>query len=314
VDWSLLYCGLAGHVTYAPDEPGVREQLSASTSAGQSWRCLRCGTFVPGPAKGSGPAADGPVVRRDKELRGALILRLFAIERFLRCVAVALLTLLVWRLEYSRQSIEAAFDREVPILRELFQQFGYNIANSKLVGLVHQALALSPGTIRVLTIALAVYAVIELCEGTGLWLARRWGEYFAMVATSIGIPFEIYDLTLGITVTRVILFTINLVLVAYLVFAKRLFGVRGGRRAHEARMRSESLLQTAIAAAAAAADPEAAGEAAAPVGSEPAEQPAADAPANTPAAPATAANTAAAATSNTSAASTAAANTATANT
>ncbi len=31
----------------------------------------------------------------------------------------------------------------------------------------------------------AVYAAIELCEGVGLWLLKRWGEYFAAVATAI---------------------------------------------------------------------------------------------------------------------------------
>ena len=54
---------------------------------------------------------------------------------------------------------------------------------------------------------LAAYAVIELVEGTGLWLAKRWGEYFAMVVTSLGLPYEIYDLTSKITVTRVIFFS-----------------------------------------------------------------------------------------------------------
>ena len=30
--------------------------------------------------------------------------------------------------------------------------------------------------------------MIEMIEGIGLWLDRRWGEYFAMVATSLGLP------------------------------------------------------------------------------------------------------------------------------
>jgi uncharacterized membrane protein (DUF2068 family) len=35
-----------------------------------------------------------------------------------------------------------------------------------------------------------------------LWLGRRWGEYFAMVATSVFLPYEIYDLTVKITWLR----------------------------------------------------------------------------------------------------------------
>ncbi len=39
-----------GHVTYAPDEPELRDGLMASTAGGTAWRCLRCGAFVTGPA------------------------------------------------------------------------------------------------------------------------------------------------------------------------------------------------------------------------------------------------------------------------
>ena len=41
----------------------------------------------------------------------------------------------------------------------------------------------------------------RLC--VGLWLGRRWGEYFAMVATSVFLPYEIYDLTVKVTWLRV---------------------------------------------------------------------------------------------------------------
>jgi uncharacterized membrane protein (DUF2068 family) len=250
VEWSLLGCGFSGHVTYAPDEPDVRRWLRAETESGAAWRCLRCGEYVPGEPAMSGPAADAPQVRRGKEVRSAFILRIFAIERFLRALVVAALGFAVWRFGYSRQSIEQAYDRELPLLRTLFHQLGYNIENSRLVGLFTRALTLSPTTIRLLAIGLAAYAAIEIVEGIGLWVAKRWGEYFAMVATSVGLPFEIYDLIHKFSGITLILFAINLTLVLYLVITKRLFGARGGKRAYDARLRSESIMETAIAAAA----------------------------------------------------------------
>jgi Predicted membrane protein (DUF2127) len=93
--------------------------------------------------------------------------------------------------------------------------------------------------------------VIEIIEGTGLWLARRWGEYFAMIATSLGLPLEIYDLTRKVSVTALVLLAVNLALVLYLVITKRLFGLRGGKAAYDARLRSESVLESAEKAAAA---------------------------------------------------------------
>jgi uncharacterized membrane protein (DUF2068 family) len=251
MDWSLLGCGKSGHVTFAPDEPGLREQLCGETASGEAWRCLRCAAFVPGPPDGHGPAADAPPVRRGKEVRSALILRIFAVERFVRALAFLALAYGLWRFRSARQSINATFNRELPALRELFSQIGWQIDHSKLVGLVEHALTLSTRSITLLALGLAAYAAVEIVEGTGLWLARRWGEYFAMVATSVGLPLEIYDLAKKVTATTLVFFAVNLALVLYLVLAKRLFGVRGGKRAYEARLRSESVLEAAAEAAAA---------------------------------------------------------------
>jgi uncharacterized membrane protein (DUF2068 family) len=262
MNWSLLGCGHHGHVTYAPAEAGVRQQLCAQTASGEAWRCLRCGTYVTGAPMASGPAEQAPAVRRGQEVRSAFILRVFAVERFLRGLVAGALAFVVWRFAYSRESIEQAFNRERPILRSLFRQFGYNIDNSKLFGSIQHALTLSPTTIKLLAGGLALYTVIELIEAVGLWLYRRWGEYFAMVATSLGLPYEIYDLVDQITAPRAIFFAVNLALVLYLVITKRLFGVRGGKHAYEARLRSESIMEAAIEA-------DAAKEAAAPDATDP---------------------------------------------
>lgn len=248
----MLACGRSGHVTFAPEEPELREQLRGQAAAGETWRCLRCAMFVPGPPQLSGPAAGAPQVRRGKEVRSALILRLFAIERLIRALVFLALAYGLWRFRYARQSIDATFDRERPIVRELFQQLGYNIDHSKLIGLIQHALTLSSATITWLAAGLAAYAVVEVIEAAGLWLARRWGEYFAMVVTSAGLPLEIYDLSRKVTVTTLAFFVINLALVLYLVLTKRLFGARGGKAAYEARLRSESVMEAATEAATAA--------------------------------------------------------------
>jgi len=95
---------------------------------------------------------------------------------------------------------------------------------------------------------LVAYAVVELIEGVGLWLLKRWGEYFAVIATSVFLPLEIHDLTKGITMTRVVTFTINIAAVIYLLISKRLFGLRGGRKAYDEERRGEQLLDVERAA------------------------------------------------------------------
>jgi uncharacterized membrane protein (DUF2068 family) len=270
MDWSLLGCGASGHVTFAPDEPGLRERLGVSTREGDAWRCLRCGTFVIGEPTSGGPVSAAPRVRRGKELRSAFILRVFAVERFLRAIIFGALSIAIWRFSSSRLSIEAAYNQMLPALRGLLHQLGFNVNHSKLLGLIQHAFTLNSRTLTWLALGAAAYAVIEIIEAVGLWLLKRWGEYFAMIATSVGIPYEIYDLTAKVTVLRLVAFVINVALVVYLVVTKRLFGVRGGKKAYEARLRSASILQAEIdalaAAPAAAAHGPPGGEAAEPSG------------------------------------------------
>jgi uncharacterized membrane protein (DUF2068 family) len=251
MDWSLLGCGAGGHVTFAPDDAALRERLSATVPEGTAWRCLRCGTFVVGEPTVTGPVTAVPRVRRDKELRSALILRIFAVERFLRALLFAGLAIGVWRFAASRLSIEQAYDRELPAVRTLLRQLGFDVNHNKLLGLIQHAFTLNSRTLVLLAVGAAAYAVLEVVEGVGLWMLKRWGEYFAMVATSIFLPYEIYDLTAKVTVLRLLAFLVNLALVVYLVVAKRLFGVRGGKKAYEAKLRSESILQNEINALAA---------------------------------------------------------------
>jgi len=246
MDWSLLACGANGHVTFAPDDPALRDRLSVHTRAGAAWRCLRCGAFVTGEPTATGETASAPAVRRDDELRSAFILRFFAAERFVRAVVFLVLAYVLWRFHSSRASVEQAFNRDLPEVREFMRQLGFNVDHSKLLGFIQHAFTLNARTLAWLTLGAAGYALIELIEGVGLWLLKRWGEYFAMVATSVGIPYEIYELSAKVTVLRVVAFLINLALVLYLVLTKRLFGARGGKAAYEARLRSESLLQAEI--------------------------------------------------------------------
>jgi uncharacterized membrane protein (DUF2068 family) len=255
VEWSLFGCARKGHVTYAPDEPELRDRLMAPTAGGTAWRCLRCGAFVPegqpGTAHGRGPAGAAPLLRRGKELRDELILRVFAVERFIRFAVFAAAAFGVWRFKSDRGHIQQAFNHDLPAIRELYQDLGFNLDHSKLIGLIQHSFTLDARTLTYLAIGLVLYSLIELAEGVGLWLGQRWGEYFAMVATSVFLPYEVYDLTVKITWLRVGAFVINLMLVGYLVWSKRLFGARGGKQAYEARLRTDSFIEVEQAALAA---------------------------------------------------------------
>jgi uncharacterized membrane protein (DUF2068 family) len=242
--WELVTCGLQGHVTYAPDDEALAGRLSGNTGLGEVWRCLRCGAFTLGEPDGRGRPEDAPMVMRGKALRQAIIVRALGVERFVRALLIGLAAYAVWKFRGARGSIQATLDRDLPLLRES----GFKVDQMTAVHELEKALAAKPSTLTLLTLALIAYALVEVVEGVGLWLLKRWGEYFAVVATSVFLPLEIHDLAKGITMTRVVTFTINVAAVVYLLISKRLFGLRGGRKAYDAERRSEQLLDVERAA------------------------------------------------------------------
>jgi len=84
------------------------------------------------------------------------------------------------------------------------------------------------------------YAILEGTEAVGLWRGRRWAEYLTFVATALLLPLEIYEITRRPTVLKGVTLAINLAVVLYLVWAKRLFGLRGGEGAQRALRQADS--------------------------------------------------------------------------
>jgi uncharacterized membrane protein (DUF2068 family) len=99
-----------------------------------------------------------------------------------------------------------------------------------------------------IVLGLLVFGSLLMVEGAGLWLLRRWGEYFAVVATSLFVPVEIYEIVEKVTWLRVVILLINLAAVLYILLSKRLFGLRGGHAAYEAERHETSLLEVEAAA------------------------------------------------------------------
>ena len=179
--WELRTCARRGHVTYAPDDETLAHRLSGLTGLGEVWRCLRCGEFTLGAPHGRGPADDAPMVLRGKALRQAIIVRALAVERWVRAVLIGLAAWAVWKFRGAQGSIQAALDRDLPLLRAS----GFKVDQMTAVQELEKALATKPSTLTLLVVILSAYAVLELVEGIGLWLLKRWGEYFAVVATAI---------------------------------------------------------------------------------------------------------------------------------
>jgi uncharacterized membrane protein (DUF2068 family) len=248
VDWNLRHCARKGHVTYAPDERPYRDRLSATTPLGEAWRCLRCGTYVLGAAQGGGPAEGAPVLLRGKALRSAVILRALAVERWFRGLIIILLAVAVWRLKSTQVGLKQLFDKDLTSLRPFFDQIHFNVSDSSTIKSIEKVLNAKPSTLNLIAVGLLLYGLLQVAEGIGLWSLKRWGEYVAVVGTTLFIPLEIYEIADKATWTKVVIFVINVGAVLYLLLSKRLFGIRGGHRAYERSLHEASLLEVQEAA------------------------------------------------------------------
>ncbi|MGZ4650825.1 MAG: DUF2127 domain-containing protein [Kineosporiaceae bacterium] len=243
----LRACGWHGHVTYAPSEPELAARLRAETALGTAWRCLRCGDWVLGPPASEGPAARAPVPARGRALRHLLILRLLAVERMLRALILVAAAYGVHRFASAQTSLQATFGDLLPAARPLAERLGIDLDQTTIIRNATKALHARQETLTLVAIGLLLYGLLEAVEAVGLWLAKRWAEYLTVVATAAFLPLEIRELLDAVTVIRVVALLVNLAVVIYLVVAKRLFGVRGGRAAYERELSSESLLEVEIA-------------------------------------------------------------------
>lgn len=84
-------------------------------------------------------------------------------------------------------------------------------------------------------VAAVCYGLLECVEGVGLVLRRRWAEYLVVLATSAFLPLEISEILHRPTPLKVIAFLINVAIVVYLVWRKRLFRGRPSSAAAAAR-------------------------------------------------------------------------------
>jgi uncharacterized membrane protein (DUF2068 family) len=240
--YELIGCGLHGHELLGTDASELRpeDQLFARESGGLRWyRCLRCDSWVvlspPGqPARRHPPSRDEVTLPlRGRPLRDRYVLRLIAIDRILHFLVLSALVAAVFLFAGHKAALNADFTR---ILHDLQGGLGGPMASSRH-GVVHDLQRLFAVSIRnlyVLGVAIAAYAVVQGVEAIGLWLGRRWAAYLTFVETAVFVPYEIYELTKSVTTLKVLALVINLAIVAYLLFSKRLFGLRGGGRAERA--------------------------------------------------------------------------------
>ena len=237
--YELLVCGLRGHELVGLDAADLTpaDALFARRIDGVRWhRCLRCDSWLPCPHR---PIRRAACLRHGirsssrsaaRPLRDKIILRLIAVDRALHFVVLGLLSIGVFLLADHEAQLRDTFYR---VLDAIHGGLGGTTHGSEggFVDKLDSLLNSGRGTLHLVGAALAAYAVLEGVEAVGLWFQQRWAEYLTLIATAALLPLEVYELTTTVTVLKVVALVVNIAVVVYLLFAKRLFGIRGGAAA-----------------------------------------------------------------------------------
>ncbi|WAL66854.1 DUF2127 domain-containing protein [Amycolatopsis cynarae] len=239
LSYELFGCARRGHELVGRDAARIRPEdgLVVRESAGLRWhRCLRCDTWLPlpppeHPEREFCPERDEIALPlRGKLLRDRYVLRLIALDRLLHFVVLAVLGIAILVFARERQVLSGPFYR---FLDALQAGVGGRSGGSGegMLGELSKAFEARSSTLWLIGAVVVAYAALEGVEAIGLWLARRWAEYLTFLATTVLLVPEVYELSHRVTALKVLTLIINIAVVVYLLFAKRLFGVRGGGRA-----------------------------------------------------------------------------------
>jgi uncharacterized membrane protein (DUF2068 family) len=241
--YELLTCWWGGHVLVGTDvaQVGPEDAAIVREFDGLRWyRCLRCDSWIPmsppeEPTQEHMPSRDEiEMPLRGPFLRDRYVLRLIAVDRAIHVVVLTALALALF-----------SFARHDAGLRKFYTDMMNDLSGGEpgvtqvrgVLGYFRNVVHYSSAHLVVLGLAATGYALLEATEMVGLWMGKRWAEYLTLVATSVLLPFEIWELTISVTALKTIAFVINVAVVAYLLYAKRLFGLRGGHRIQQERHR-----------------------------------------------------------------------------
>lgn len=89
---------------------------------------------------------------------------------------------------------------------------------NRLVDYLHHLHATQVRTAAIFAVS---YGALELIEGIGLWLDQLWAEYLTVIATSLLVPLEVYELARHPSVWKAGGLLVNVAIVAFLIHLLR---------------------------------------------------------------------------------------------
>jgi uncharacterized membrane protein (DUF2068 family) len=140
------------------------------------------------------------------------MIRLIAAFKLLK--AILLIAVGVGALKLLHQDAADALYRWAAML-------GVDPGNQYVDNALQKLANFTPNKIKALGVGSFVYAGLFLIEGIGLWMVRRWAEWFTVIVTSSLVPVEIYEIHRHPNLVKILVLMINFAVVGYLVYRIR---------------------------------------------------------------------------------------------
>ena len=84
--------------------------------------------------------------------------------------------------------------------------------------LLHMAGRITPKSFWVFAFAVLAYTIVRFAEAAGLWLAKEWAEWFALVSGAFYVPIEILELVRHPTWFKWVILAVNVLIVLYIAW------------------------------------------------------------------------------------------------
>jgi hypothetical protein len=244
--YELVVCAVDGHALVGTVAALVTDGDKSFVRVidNRRWhRCLRCDDWVARSVPEH--ATRDRVESRDEielpargvVLRDRLVLRLIAVDRAIHVILFTLLAVALFTFAANSTWLHRDY---VNIMNDLSGGDAGSTQARGILGYFSRVFTYSPAHLIRLGLYVTAYAILEAVEMVGLWRNRRWAEYLTSVAVAAFIPLEVFELSKGVSAFKIVAFAINIVVLAYLLYAKRLFGLRGGFVAERARREASS--------------------------------------------------------------------------
>jgi uncharacterized membrane protein (DUF2068 family) len=140
------------------------------------------------------------------------LVRLIALFKLLK--AILLIAVGMSALHLIHQDVASVVEHWVKVL-------GLDPGNRYIDKALQKAANLTPDRIKSFGVVSFVYAGLFLTEGTGLWLVKRWAEWFSVIITSSLVPLEVYEIYRHPSLIKSLVLIFNIAVVGYLVYRIR---------------------------------------------------------------------------------------------